>query len=188
MSCLISFVWIQSYSVYANYISPSVMTDANSEEFPICNERITENDRCVIKIIGIHCRTVGNLKQGEFTKWKKGLPPAWFKPQLSDSKSKSFEKMFHYTTWSACWCMYMFYIALCSQSKILALVRQQKKLDVTGYIILFSCSTRQSTLFDLTTCFSFCNFRLLRIPRSSSEPIQNQIKSSMKFSELIQCR
>ena len=38
-----------------NYIGPSVMTDANSEGFPICDERITENDRCVIKIIGIHC-------------------------------------------------------------------------------------------------------------------------------------
>ena len=43
-------------SVYANYIGPSVMTDANSEKFPICDERITENDRCVIKIIGIHCK------------------------------------------------------------------------------------------------------------------------------------
>ena len=42
--------------VYANYIGPSVMTDANSEGFPICDERITENDRCVIKIIGIHWR------------------------------------------------------------------------------------------------------------------------------------
>ena len=40
--------------VYANYVCPSVMTDANSEGFPICDERITENDRCVIKIIGIH--------------------------------------------------------------------------------------------------------------------------------------
>ena len=30
------------------------MTDANSEGFPICDERITENERCVIKIIGIH--------------------------------------------------------------------------------------------------------------------------------------
>ena len=43
-------------AVYANYIGPSVMTDANCEEFPICDDRITENDRCVIKIIGIHCR------------------------------------------------------------------------------------------------------------------------------------
>ena len=42
-------------SVYANYIGPSVMTDANCEGFPICDDRITENDRCVIKIIGIHC-------------------------------------------------------------------------------------------------------------------------------------
>ena len=41
-------------TVYANYIGPSVMTDANSEGFPICDERNTENDRCVIKIIGIH--------------------------------------------------------------------------------------------------------------------------------------
>ena len=32
------------------------MPDANSEGFPICDERITENDRCVIKIIGIHCK------------------------------------------------------------------------------------------------------------------------------------
>ena len=40
--------------VYANYIGPSVMTDANREGFPICDDRITENDRCVIKIIGIH--------------------------------------------------------------------------------------------------------------------------------------
>ena len=30
------------------------MTDANCEGFPICDDRITENDRCVIKIIGIH--------------------------------------------------------------------------------------------------------------------------------------
>ena len=42
-------------AVYANYIGPSVMTDANCEGFPICDDRITENDRCVIKIIGIHC-------------------------------------------------------------------------------------------------------------------------------------
>ena len=39
------------YAVYANYID---MTDANSEGFLKCDERITENDRCVIKIIGIH--------------------------------------------------------------------------------------------------------------------------------------
>ena len=32
------------------------MTDANYEGFPICDDRITENDRCVIKIIGIHCK------------------------------------------------------------------------------------------------------------------------------------
>ena len=37
------------------YIGSSVMTDANYEGFPICNDRITGNDRCVIKIIGIHC-------------------------------------------------------------------------------------------------------------------------------------
>ena len=43
--------------VYANYIGPSVMTDANYEGFPICDDRITENDQCVIKIIGIHCNT-----------------------------------------------------------------------------------------------------------------------------------
>ena len=45
---------MRKITVYANYIGPSVMTGANSEGFPICNERITENDRCVIKIIGIH--------------------------------------------------------------------------------------------------------------------------------------
>ena len=44
-------------SVYANYIGPSVMTDAYCEGFPICDNRITENDRCVINIIGIHCMT-----------------------------------------------------------------------------------------------------------------------------------
>ena len=43
------------YTAYANYIGPSVMTDANCEGFPICDDRITENDRFVIKIIGIHC-------------------------------------------------------------------------------------------------------------------------------------
>ena len=43
--------------VYANYIGPSVMTDAICEGFPICDDRITEYDRCVIKIIGIHCVT-----------------------------------------------------------------------------------------------------------------------------------
>ena len=36
-------------TVFANYIGPSVMTDANCEGFPICDDRITENDRCVIK-------------------------------------------------------------------------------------------------------------------------------------------
>ena len=46
-----SHLWL---SVYANYIGPSVMTDANCEGFPICDDRITERDRCVIKIIGIH--------------------------------------------------------------------------------------------------------------------------------------
>ena len=25
------------------------------ERFPICDDKITENDRCVLKIIGIHC-------------------------------------------------------------------------------------------------------------------------------------
>ena len=35
------------FPVYANYIDPSVMTDANCEGFPIRDERITENDRCV---------------------------------------------------------------------------------------------------------------------------------------------
>ena len=49
-------------SVYANYIGPSVMTDANFEGFPICDERISENDQCVIKIIGIHCEML-NYKQ-----------------------------------------------------------------------------------------------------------------------------
>ena len=29
------------------------MTDANCEGFPLCDDRITENDRCVIKIIGL---------------------------------------------------------------------------------------------------------------------------------------
>ena len=43
------------YTVYANYIGLLVMTDANCEGFPIRDDRITENDRCVIKIIGIHC-------------------------------------------------------------------------------------------------------------------------------------
>ena len=40
-------VHVNSISVYANYIGPSVMTDANCEGFPICDDRITENDRCV---------------------------------------------------------------------------------------------------------------------------------------------
>ena len=44
-----------THLVYANYIGPSVMTDANCEGFPICGDRIIENDRCVIKIIGKHC-------------------------------------------------------------------------------------------------------------------------------------
>ena len=44
----------QTEAVYANYIGLSVMTDANCEGFTICDDRITENDQCVIKIIGIH--------------------------------------------------------------------------------------------------------------------------------------
>ena len=35
------------------YIGPSVMTEANCEGFPTCDDRITENDRCVIKIIDV---------------------------------------------------------------------------------------------------------------------------------------
>ena len=31
------------------------------ERFPICDDKITENDRCVIKIIGIHCTPHGNV-------------------------------------------------------------------------------------------------------------------------------
>ena len=54
MSLETDIIFFLALSVYANYIGPSVMTDANSEGFPICDERITENDRCVIKIIGIH--------------------------------------------------------------------------------------------------------------------------------------
>ena len=53
-----------TYPVYANYIGPSVMTDANCEGFPICDDRITENDRCVIKIIGIHCLPTPKLWPG----------------------------------------------------------------------------------------------------------------------------
>ena len=47
-------VYYSALPVYANYIGLSVMTDANCEGFPIWDHRITENDRCVIKIIGIH--------------------------------------------------------------------------------------------------------------------------------------
>ena len=54
-------------TVYANYIGPSVMTDANSEGFPTCDERITENDRCVIKIIGIHCNHAQHVFCNYFT-------------------------------------------------------------------------------------------------------------------------
>ena len=43
-----------SKAVYANYIGLLVMSNANCEGFPICNDRITENDRCVVKINGIH--------------------------------------------------------------------------------------------------------------------------------------
>ena len=50
-------------SVYANYMGPSVLTDANLEGFPICDDRITENDLWVIKVIGIHCW----LKAGWFS-------------------------------------------------------------------------------------------------------------------------
>ena len=47
-------IGIRRLAVYANYIGPSVMTDANCEGFSIFDYRITENDRCVRKIIGIH--------------------------------------------------------------------------------------------------------------------------------------
>ena len=56
------------HPVYANYIGPSVMTDANCEGFPICDDRITENDRCVIKIIGIHCASM--KIQGKMPDWQ----------------------------------------------------------------------------------------------------------------------
>ena len=59
-------------TVYANYIGPSVMTDANSEGFPICNERITENDRCVIKIIGIHWNNARSyIFIWRYTEWQR---------------------------------------------------------------------------------------------------------------------
>ena len=44
-------------AAFANNISPLVMTNAKLmltyERFPICDDKITENDRCVIKKIGI---------------------------------------------------------------------------------------------------------------------------------------
>ena len=46
-----------------------MQTKPTCERFPICDDKITENDRCVIKIIGIHCFSSEN-----FTKkldWKK---------------------------------------------------------------------------------------------------------------------
>ena len=52
-------------TAYANYIGPSVMTDANPEGFLICDERITENDRCVMKIIGIHCDQILYLTRSD---------------------------------------------------------------------------------------------------------------------------
>ena len=49
----------RTFSVYANYIGPSVMTDANQvgpvKGLPIYDDKITENDQCVMKIISIHC-------------------------------------------------------------------------------------------------------------------------------------
>ena len=43
------------------------MTDANCEGFPICDDRISENDRCVKKIIGIHCMSLYTYKISIFS-------------------------------------------------------------------------------------------------------------------------
>ena len=77
-------------AVYANYIGPSVMTDANCEGFPICDDRITENDRCVIKIIGIHCdciQTCLTYMQIRATSYM-GMHSASFTSQLVTHKSR----------------------------------------------------------------------------------------------------
>ena len=49
---------LSEVAVYANYIGPPVMTDANSVgpvklKGSLYEDEITENDRCVIKIIGL---------------------------------------------------------------------------------------------------------------------------------------
>ena len=40
------------------------MTDANCEGFTICDDRITENDQCFIKIIGMHCTSLTSHAPG----------------------------------------------------------------------------------------------------------------------------
>ena len=61
------FLCPRHIAVYANYIGPSVLTDANCDGFPICDDRITENDRCIIKIIGIHWYSVTHFRPSRFS-------------------------------------------------------------------------------------------------------------------------
>ena len=61
------------------------MTDAYYEGFHICDDRITENDRCVIKIIGIHyqnmiyCRFLMSYKTIKVMCSKTAEIPLWHK-------------------------------------------------------------------------------------------------------------
>ena len=64
--CYYDVMFSRGVAVYANYIGPSVMTDANCEGFPICDDRITENDRCVVKIVGIHWNWANTLQNLQF--------------------------------------------------------------------------------------------------------------------------
>ena len=41
------------------------------EKFPICDDKITENGRCVIKITGIHCSTKAQCQMERDIQWMK---------------------------------------------------------------------------------------------------------------------
>ena len=72
------------------------MTNANCEGFPICDNRITERDPCVIKIIGIHWRW--------WDSWivKISLNSIINREVIPKKRSSIFERFYHINCLNSC--------------------------------------------------------------------------------------
>ena len=60
---LISLAYVSLCQLHRSVRHDRCKLSWTGERFPICNDKITENDRCVIKIIGIHCYHVMSVSE-----------------------------------------------------------------------------------------------------------------------------